>query len=326
MMFAGELLAGAFESARERGISVALVAFAVWGCLGGAAVQLQSPFLLLLGAVAFGLSNGLFHTVLDGWFAGVLEGAGLGKETPRRLTQGWLTYNVGYVVGAGAAFPLLFAGRLGYDPKDLFNKGQFTLAPYGLGTALALIGVWVLTPNTGGRVASKSVSSRFLDALLRLPGEYSLVIRHGGIGLGAAVFAGASVSLMVQSIDHCAPSLIDASTVGTEALAIVVMNGIVCLGALGLDRYLAYLSRRESDNWASRRTVMTCSLCSVSAFFGVLTYLSMFGTLKAGSIGDAVLLGVAQAMLVTLPPLAKAWTLLFAGKEHKNVAIVVLGA
>jgi len=327
LMFAGELLAGTFESARERGIPVALVAFAIWGCLAGSALRLHSASLLLLATVAFGLASGLFHTVVDGWFAGALDEAGRGDETPRRLTQGWLIYNCGYVAGAGAAFPLLFAGNFGGEPGALFQTGRATVAPYVLGSALALVGAVLLVPRARAKNTSGSVSSRFLNAIVRLPGEYRLILQKGGLQLAAAVFAGAGVSLMIQCVDHSAPKLISATSVGKQAVAMVVMNGLVCLGALGLERYLAFLSRRGSETWDSRRTFMICALSSVSVCFTFLIYISLPGDASAGAwLGHAILLGIAQAMLVAVPPLAKAWTLLFAGKSHKNVAIAVLGA
>jgi type IV secretory pathway TrbD component len=125
--------------------------------------------------------------------------------------------------------------------------------------------------------------------------------------------------VLIQFIDHFAPSLIAHSTIYSQLLELALLNGIICTG-MGLS---AWLTNRAAGPLSQRRRSLVI-VSGLSVAILVLSYLAWRGS---QSVVVASLLGVVQAFLVCLPPLLKAQVLQSVKHSADNaIGLSVLGA
>ena len=324
-MLIGELCAGPISDRVGRMIAlrVAAVAIVGWAVSSILAVVSGNPSFLLSGTLLFGVGFGLFHSSLDAWFAEKASACLAVPALEFRLTQGYLTYNVGYLLGASLAFPLL----LGFDWNlDLISSvlgGSFYVWPYVL--ALALVGAILLLIVKDGAAKPAVVADRPRITLRQIGRDYAAILTTGRAGLWGVLFVAGSIALIIQLIDHLAPAvLLPGATLAAKSLNVLVFNATVCVCVGTLQYFLHRVGGAEGIGPSVRDGIVKFSLCIVVL---LLAFCSLETDAAAGWEGKwlGLVLGLAQAILLMLPPLMKAWVFEFNVGDRYATTLAVLG-
>ncbi|ABA57795.1 hypothetical protein Noc_1296 [Nitrosococcus oceani ATCC 19707] len=300
---------------RSAAITAAAGAQGCWALLTIGGIAGNAPSLLYAAGLAFGIGLGLYHASLDAWLdeAWSQKTDGL-PATDRHLTEGYLLYNLGYLGAATLAFPLLY-GPPWNASLDLPGLANTSFAPYLLALGLAG-GAILLRPP---RLPNLSIQHPDPRKLLAFPlREYLAVLRYGRTGLLVAVTIGACTNLLFQYIDYLAPAkLLPGSTIADRALNIFAFNLTVVLMVSALGAYLAWRFPTEKLTPKQRAFLIAAALC-LSLSLGA-------AAITGPSPAIPLLLGLAQSILLALPPLVKSWMLDYAVGGLRATALSLLG-
>lgn len=309
-MLCGEII-GAQSSARfgyHTSVAISTTALGGWALVMALAVQTQVADLMFVSATLFGFGFGIFHCSLDAWYRSEQHDETAVDSLDRDLSIGYGLYNTGYILGAGIAFPLLVRGAL-LHPVNTLTSASLSILPF-CAVLLCACAIWMLRPKGTARSALRSCQLK----------SYLAILRSGGVSFAIAVVIGSAVSVLIQYVDHFSPSLLRSNTVLDKSFSLLILNGVICLGS-GLA--VVYLTiRKKSLTFKSRSWLV------VFAFLAVIGLLSILASANASlsTIQTVMLLGALQAILVSLPPLAKSQALLSVAREDAALALSILGA
>ena len=325
-MLLGEVCAGPVSDrvGRRIALHLSVLALAGWACASIAAIIASSVFPLVLGAISFGIGFGVFHTSLDSWFAEAAETRSDVTALELRFTQGYAAYNGGYLVGASLAYPLLLgfewtASMVSINPSDLH------FYPYLLAISALLLITAVLLGATAHPPAIRQRYERY-DVLKQVVRDYAAILVDGKIHVLNVVFVAGSIALIVQLIDHLAPAvLLPGTTLFEKSVNIFIFNLtiFVCVGVVQV--FLHVAGATAGLRPSARNAIIRGTLTSVVLLLGTcfLTASGVGGVGRGRWIG--VLLGIAQALLLILPPLVKAWALEFKVGTLYGTTLAILG-
>jgi len=321
-MLIGELCAGPASDRVGRTVAIyaSVVSIAAWAVLVMLAMETANIALFVCGALMFGIGFGLFHSSLDAWFCDRCKPAAL----ELRLTQGYFFYNAGYLLGSSLAFPLLLAFQ--WDAKLISGPTALSLEPWPYLLAIVLLAGVVLTlrrgttvPTARPRPAIRSVTPR------QVLGDYLSVLARGGSGLASVLFVAGSIALIVQLIDHLAPAvLLPGATLKDKAANILLFNVTVCVFVGLLQIVLQRLGGVDGIDASMRGAIVKFAMGCVALLLG-LCFLAAHRAALADKPWIGLVLGLAQALLLMLPPLMKAWVLEFNVSGRYATTLAVLG-
>jgi MFS family permease len=321
-MLIGELCAGPVSDrvGRTLAVQASALSIAAWAVLAMLAIKTASPVLFVWGALMFGIGFGLFHSSLDAWFCDRCTTAAL----ELRLTQGYFFYNAGYLLGSSLAFPLLLAFQ--WDANLISATIAPSLAPWPYLVAISLLVGVVLTlrrdatvPAIRQRPAIRGVTAR------QVLGDYLSVLSRGGSGLASVLFVAGSIALIVQLIDHLAPAvLLSGATLKDKAANVFLFNLTVCVFVGLLQIALHRLGGVGGVDASMRSAIVKFAMACVTLLLG-LCFLAAHRAALADKPWIGLVLGLAQALLLMLPPLMKAWVLEFNVSDRYATTLAVLG-
>ncbi|ADJ28113.1 hypothetical protein [Nitrosococcus watsonii] len=316
-MLLGELAAPPVSDHYSRPAAIAAAAGAqgCWALLTIGGIIGNAPSLIYAAGLSFGIGLGLYHASLDAWLdeAWNRKTGGL-PATDRQLTEGYLLYNLGYLGAATLAFPLLYGPP--WDASlDRPNLANISLAPYALALGLASSAILLRPPRLPNLSTQPPRSRKLLVFPLR---DYLAVLRRGRAGLLVAVTIGAGTNLLFQYIDYLAPAkLLPGSTVADRALSIFAFNCIVVVLVSALGTYLAWRFPTQKLTHKQRALLIAAALC-LSLSLGA-------AAITGPPPAIPLLLGLAQSILLALPPLVKSWMLDYAVGGLRATALSLLG-
>jgi MFS family permease len=324
-MLIGELVAGPLSdrAGRQFALNFSAIALLGWASAAALAIGSLNGGLLVPGAILFGIGFGLFHSALDAWFA---DAVGARYEAMEfQLTQGYAIYNCGYLLGAVVAFPLLL--NFHWNASVLFqvDASSLHLGPYLLAIVM-LSAIEILTLLDDPRPQSATAAPPpSINRIVRAIRDYRTVLTRGGHGLLGVLSVAGSIALIVQLIDHLAPSmLLPGPTLLERSISILIFNLTVCVCVGLLQLFLWHTGSAAGLSELLRGRVIKVALTSVA----ILLTFCLMSSNSVSAVGNqwiGLVLGIVQAVLLMLPPLVKAWGLEYNVDGLYGTTLAILG-
>lgn len=331
-MLAGEILSSRLSDRVSRRVAIdsAGISLAGWAFTVYLSIIFFDSAWFYLAAICFGMGLGLFHASLDAWVDEALSITTGNRAKDSYLVQGYLFYNIGYLIGASLAFPAL----LGFQwttklPQGLSSINLLQPIPYFVTMLLSML-ILLFHPASSKEqfLGSHDPDPMQSPPIRTLISDYLRILVFGKYKLIGIVLVGSCVATLIQYIDHLAPAgLVLGHTVFEKTVNLFLFNSTVCFCLAALAAYLKHLRPVSSLHPAIRAAIISGGLFFVGALITLVAYfLSSFGTKDQFALMFAALsLGLAQAVLLMLPPLIKAWVLDFAINGLRATVLSVLG-
>lgn len=316
-MILGEFLSSIVSDGmgRRKGLLLVFTLLFLWSLCAVLSLSMSSVIVFLIASFFFGASLGMYHSSLDAWIFDALDTTNITCNHDKKIVIGFLLFNVGFFTAAAAVFPVIHNYSLD-APLEYTSEVRSHLIKLYL--SMGIISIILATIVYKGLSFYKE-RRRSRENFSQNIGNIHQFIKKTDKSVTVPLVLGMIITFSIQFMDHFAVTIfLPGESVLEKTLNIALFNAIV-LVSIGFMAINIKDTKIHIDVYQREKILFWLILLS-----GISVMCAFEGADK-GAYRTALLIGLAEALLLACAPIIKAWVLSFSNCDDRATSLALLG-